>query len=290
MRELRTTERLAADGVSRDRVRWALKTGRWTRIIQGVVGRGPEPPSKLDIGRATALVTDGISAGCLSAALRNFDGVRLEAPEVIVSSRSSVRRAGVSRRDVLPPFEIVGGVKCMTAPDTLYELAAAIDDVVWEQALEFCLRTKQVTLEQLVAWQQPNTVAARRVRRVRAVRGGLDIPPTESLLETLAVQLLRQDPSLPTPTRQFAIYDEYDNFVGRPDLCWPELGVFLELDGQQHKGQPVYDARRQTRIAIATSWLCGRLTWDEVHNNPKATLREIADLLLAARALPTTVS
>ena len=290
MRELRTTERLAAEGITRARIRWAVKAGRWTRIIQGVYGRGPEPPSKLDIGRATALVTDGISAGCLSAALHNFDGVRVGAPEVIVSGGTSALRKGVKRRDQLPAHTIVGGVKCMTASDTLLELAARLDDTRWEQALEFCLRKSHVTREQLVEWQQPNTVAARRVRRVVAARGGLDIPPTESLLETLAVQLLRQDPSLPTPTRQFAIYDDYGTFVGRPDLSWPDLGVFLELDGQQHKNQPVYDARRQTRIAIATGWLCGRLTWDEVHNNPQATLRELAALLRVAAGVPTKVS
>jgi very-short-patch-repair endonuclease len=64
-------------------------------------------------------------------------------------------------------------------------------------------------------------------------------------------------------------------------LCWPELGVFLELDGQQHKDQPVYDASRQNRIAIATGWRPGRYTWDQIKNFAKATLREIAALLNA---------
>jgi hypothetical protein len=178
----------------------------------------------------------------------------------------------------------------MTPSDALFELASRLDDDHWEQALEFCLRESHVTRDQLVAWQQPNTIAGRRVRRVVAARGGLDIPPTGSILETMAVQLIRRDPSLPTPIRQYAIYDANDNFVGRPDLSWPDLGIFLELDGQQHAGQPVYDARRQTRITIATGWWPGRLTWDEVNYFPESTLRELAALLRVSAGLPTKVS
>ncbi len=259
--------------------------------IQGVYGRGPEKPSKLDIGRATALATDGIAHGYLSAELQAFDGVKAGRPEVFVAAGSNSRRPGVSRRDVLPTDTlVVGQVKCLVPAATLFEIAARLDDIHWEQALEFCLRKGLVSHEQVELGARGNTVAARRIRRVIRLRGGLAIPPTGSLLETLGVQLLRRDPTLPTPVRQYAVYDRYDNFVGRPDLCWPELGVFIELDGQQHKFQPVYDARRQTRIAAVAGWRCGRLTWDEVNFFPEATLRHLADLLGICEAVPTTVS
>ncbi|HEX8770539.1 MAG TPA: DUF559 domain-containing protein, partial [Acidimicrobiales bacterium] len=96
-------------------------------------------------------------------------------------------------------------------------------------------------------------------------------PPTESLLETLMVQLARLVPNLPEPVRQLDIYDEYGNHVARVDLAWPDLGLFTELDGQQHEGQPVYDANRETRVVAVTGWLCGRFTWHEVRRVP--TLR-----------------
>lgn len=35
------------------------------------------------------------------------------------------------------------------------------------------------------------------------------------------------------------------------DLAWPELGIFIELDGQHHEDQPVYDASRETAIVAA---------------------------------------
>ena len=62
------------------------------------------------------------------------------------------------------------------------------------------------------------------------------------------VQLARLVPDLPDPVRQFVVRDEDGNFVARVDLCWPDLGLFIELDGQQHKGQPVYDANRETAV------------------------------------------
>lgn len=127
MRELRTTAGLLRAGISRHRMDWAIKTGRWTRIIQGVYGRGAEPPSKLDIARSTALIADGIAAGLVSAELHGFDGVKAGAPDVLVSRTSSARRRGL-RRSVTLPIEtvVIGQVHCLTAPDTLRDTAALV--------------------------------------------------------------------------------------------------------------------------------------------------------------------
>jgi hypothetical protein len=257
-----------------------LRKGSITRIIHGVYGAGPDLPSPLDILRATALVTGGVCDAVLTAQLQDWDGVRRWGPHVLVAGSSSGKRGWTRRVKALPVDTVeTGQVRCLKPADALRELASVLDDIHWEQALEFCLRKQLVTAAEVGEWQHP------RVRRVIKLRGGLLIPPTESLLETLAVQLIRRDPSIPTPTRQFAIYDENGNFVGRPDLCWPELGIFVELDGQQHKDQPVYDAVRQNRITIATCWRPCRLTWDQVHDFPEATLRD-----LAALVVPITVS
>jgi hypothetical protein len=280
VRELRTAAGLAEAGITRDRIKWALKTGRWTLIIRGVYGRGADRPSEMDRVRATALVTNGVLDAVATAHINNFDGVDRWWPRVLVLAGTSGKRDGVRRVKQLPADTVeIGQVRAMTPGDALRELASVLDDTHWEQALEFCLRKKLVTTSEISEWQHA------RVRRVIRLRGGLLIPPTESLLETLAVQLIRLDPSIPMPTRQFAIYDDDGNFVGRPDLCWPELGIFLELDGEGHKNQPVYDAVRQTRITSKTRWLVGRLTWTQVHDFPEATLRDIAALVL-----PITVS
>src|SRR5207248_7332224 len=107
-----------------------------------------------------------------------------------------------------------------------------------------------------------------------------------SLLETLMVQLARSIPGLGPPVRQLEISDEHGQFVARVDLAWPELGLFIELDGQHHLGQPVHDARRETAIVAATGWLCGRFTWTEVVRVPSTTTRRLIGLAAQARRRP----
>jgi very-short-patch-repair endonuclease len=99
----------------------------------------------------------------------------------------------------------------------------------------------------------------------------------------MAVQLCRRVAGLGEPTRQFEVTSASGHFVAFVDLSWPELGIFLELDGQQHEGQPVYDAVRQTNVVAATGWLVVRLTWDDVHRRPVGTARRLAMVLATAR-------
>jgi very-short-patch-repair endonuclease len=75
---------------------------------------------------------------------------------------------------------------------------------------------------------------------------------------------------------------------GVRDLAWPDLGFFVELDGQQHGGQPVYDARRETAVVAATGWLPGRFTWHEVVELPITTARRLAAVADQARRLRRT--
>jgi very-short-patch-repair endonuclease len=92
------------------------------------------------------------------------------------------------------------------------------------------------------------------------------------------VQAIRRA-GLPDPVRQYVVTGRDGEFVARVDLCWPDLGIFIELDGQHHKGQPVYDANRQTRVVTATGWLVARYTWTEVVHTPKTCERRLKELL-----------
>jgi very-short-patch-repair endonuclease len=102
-------------------------------------------------------------------------------------------------------------------------------------------------------------------------------PPTESLLETLMVQLCRRVPNLPALERQLRV-GPY-----RLDLSLPDPGVFFELDGQQHKDQPVYDAYRETTVVALTGWPCGRFTWTDVTRLPKTTARRVQAIVATRR-------
>jgi hypothetical protein len=175
----------------------------------------------------------------------------------------------------------------------LVDLAAILDDRRWEHALESALRKRLVSVaeleECLTVMSKARNAGAPRLRRVLALRPP-GAAPTESLLETVMVQLARDIPGLPPPVRQFTVYDSHGEFVARVDLCWPHLGLFIELDGQQHVGQPVYDARRETAVVATTGWLVGRFTWYEVVHLPRQTMLRLAALVEQARRRPLRAS
>jgi hypothetical protein len=265
MRRLFTT---AASGLTIDALRWGERKGRWRRVERGVYAEGPAPVTDVDRGRARVMVSGVAARGANAGVLHGLDGVTFE--------------LRTPRREPLPSSRIVeiGGVECADALQTLVDLALALDDDRWEQALESALRKKLVTIVELEA-VPPRTKGRARITRVLATRP-VGAPPTESLLETLALQLSRVA-GLGEPVRQHEVWDG-DQLIARVDLAWPADGFFFELDGQHHKDQPVYDARRETAVVAATGMLPGRFTWHEVTRIPRSTARRMSALRDAASA------
>jgi hypothetical protein len=261
-------------GLTASALDWGVRQGSWVRVVRGVFAEGAGPPSELDRQRARVLAKNSAARGALAGVLHELDGIVLDERPV--------------RRRPATDVVVIGGVPCADGLQTMIDLAAVITDDVWEQALECALRRRLVTIDDLDA-ALPSLGAARtagtaRIRRVLALRPQ-GAPPTESLLETLMVQLARKVPGLSPPTRQLEIFNEHGIFIARLDLSWPELGLFLELDGQQHKDQPVYDARRETAVVAATGWLPGRFTWHEVTRIPRQTVQRLDALVFQATRL-----
>ena len=280
MRSLCTLAELRAMGVTR-----AAREHRWRRVEHGIYAEGTEPITELDRAVATVIATGGVASGRLAATLLCLDGIELRGADVTVSPGSSNRRPGVRRRP-LPPeaIVVVDGIRCTSAVQTLRDLASEVDDLRWEQALESALRHRLTSVAE-ISGAAFGTRGADRIRRVLALRPP-GAPATESLLETLTVQLARRVDGVDPPERQVDVFNGNGDFVARVDLAWPQLGLFVELDGQHHEGQPVYDAMRETAVVAATGWLCGRFTWHEVVRLPATTARRLAGLLSQARLRP----
>ena len=271
---MRRLFRAEESGLTTAALRWGERHGQWRRAARAVYASGSDPLTRLDVARAQSIATDAVARGGLAGVLHDLDSVSL---------------AITSRRLWVPPCDrlvVIEGIRCADGLVTLVDIAASVDDLVWEQALESALRKKLTTIAEIEG-ALPDLSAARvpgvaRMRRVLALRP-LGAPATESLLETLMVQLCRTVPELPELDRQVEVRDEYEHFVARVDLAEVALGFFLELDGQQHRGQPVYDARRETAVVAATGWLPGRFTWTEVTRLPNNTARRVAALVRRAR-------
>ena len=285
-----TTEGARKRGLTRAALRWGERNGRWRHLDRGVWGEGPEDPTSLDLAIAAVIATDGVASGRLTGVLCGLDSIELRGPDLTLPPGRSTWRPGVRRR-VLPcdRMTVINGIRCTNGLQTMLDLAGCLDDATWEQALESALRKELLIVADLEEAAGVCRGTA-RVQRVLALRPP-DALPTESLLETLMVQLSRTIPGLDPPERQVVIVNEHGQFVARVDLAWPDLGLFIELDGEHHLGQPVYDASRETAIVAATGWLPGRFTWTEVVRFPHSTARRLAALVdQARRRLPRPAS
>ncbi|HVV35215.1 MAG TPA: hypothetical protein VHC63_01345 [Acidimicrobiales bacterium] len=269
-------------------LRWRASAGTISRVARGAYVDGADP-SPLERALAIAAAANGVNTGRVAATLRRVDCPAVVGPSFLVLPTASGRRPG-AKRLAYPAERVISvrGIPVVDGLQMLVDLAADLDDVQWEQALESALFRRHVCLAELEAalpdLSRARTAGVALMRRVLAVRPP-GAAPTESLLETLMVQLLRSI-GVPTPTRQLELFNEHGELEARLDLCWPELGLFLELDGEGHRFQPVYDANRQTRVVALTGWLCGRFSWTEVHDNPIPTGRRVLRLLEQAARRP----
>jgi hypothetical protein len=262
MRRLFTTDDALTRGLTIDALRWGEGI-RWRRVERGVYADGPAPITPLDRARGRVLATSSPARGALAGVLLGLDGVRLDDRP---TRKRDPRHGGIVIVDAIP---------CADALQTLVDLAATVDADRWEQSLESALRKGLVNIADIeAALEGPRLVGAPMIRRVLDRRPA-GAPPTESLLETLMVQLARTVPRLGDLARQYEVHDANGLFVARLDLSDLERGFFLELDGEHHKGQPLYDARRESAVVAATGWLCGRFTWTEVTRIPKSTARRL---------------
>ncbi|MBZ5733855.1 hypothetical protein K8Z61_05050 [Nocardioides sp. TRM66260-LWL] len=97
--------------------------------------------------------------------------------------------------------------------------------------------------------------------------------PCESVAESRFLHLVRRA-GLPMPVIQMAIHDEGGRMVARLDAAWPDLGVFVEVDGRIKYDLPFGDAdpglvlwrekRREDEVRRITGWRCLRVTWADL--------------------------
>ena len=277
MRRFTTTRDWLSGGQTHQDLYAAEQRGDVLRVCHGVyVDPKQGPVSQLDFAVARTIASGAMATGLVGAALYEFDAV--EPNMVLVPRRRRVVSIGEPRH--------VEGVLVASGLQIITELAGLLSDLEWEQALESGLRRELFSIEDvehlLPELSASRTHGAPRIRRVLRKRPK-GAPPTGSMMETLMVQLARNLQGVPEPDRQVEVRNEHDDFVARVDLAWCDLGAFNELDGQQHKGQPVYDARRETAVVAATGWLVGRFTWKEVRYLPAATGRRLQAILEQAR-------
>jgi hypothetical protein len=288
-----TTRQALAVGLTEDQLWWNSRpSGPFERVVRAVYRmRDCKAHPLQPLGAALlARGPDAVACGPAAGWAHGFDGVEPGGIELIVLPNSSHARAGAFRR-ILDPAQVVplGPFQVTDALTTLLDLAALLDDVRWEWALESGLRMKLFTIGQVhhgvearSKRRRPGVARARRVLSRRPPNAR----PTGSQLETEFLQLVRPVGAIPEPERQRPV-SRHGRIVARLDFAFPEVWAYTEVHGGQHRESLRYDTYRETTVALTLGWLEAEVTAGDVRNTPRPTIaRMIEFIATAASRLP----
>jgi hypothetical protein len=234
------------------RARAAIKQAK-TGVVLSHASALPEydaPTWRIDLGEVDLTRLDG-KVGRREAGIRQHRGRILDGDVVV--------RNGVS---------VMSGARAALEVTMIADVEPAL--CVVNHLLHF----RHTTLEQLAERYRtmdhwPHTLTTDIVLR-------LADPRVESVGESRSFYLFWRH-SIPAPVPQYEVRDEDGELIGRVDFAWPELGVFLEFDGDVKYQKPlrsgqsasevvVAEKRREDRIRRRTGWRCIRLTWDDLEH------------------------
>jgi very-short-patch-repair endonuclease len=196
--------------------------------------------------------------------------IEVTIPEGAGSGRlagASVRRAALDRREIMPRR----GMPTTTALRTVADLGGRYPLTEGVVAADLFLHAELVTILALHTYvsEHPGAKGVARLRRVVE----LAEPKAESAMET-RLRMLLVLAGLPRPEVQASIHDDQGNFLGRPDLLYPDRRLAIEFDGGNHRDRLVDDNRRQNRI-IGAGYRMLRFTAADVYRTPDSVVTQV---------------
>jgi very-short-patch-repair endonuclease len=259
---------------TRDERRLRLQSGRWLAPYDGVYRIGGAPPSwKGDLLAACwAGGTRAVASHRSGAALWDLPGKRLDVAEITCPRWRRAQHNGLvvhesralSERDIT----VVDNIPVTTVERTIFDLATVCSRFTVDLAIDAALRQELTTVDELgTVLRRVGKRGRKGTRLLRNLLAERDASytPTESEREQMLLRVLREH-GLPEPERQFSIFDDFGNFVARPDLVYKDLRIAMEYDSYQHhvgKAALVRDSRRRNAIT-AIGWLTLVATAEDV--------------------------
>jgi very-short-patch-repair endonuclease len=283
-----TTRQAKTAGFTTAQLRWYSRPeGPFEQMLRSVYRlRNYAAPALQVLGAALlARGPDAVACGNSAGWAHGFDGVKPGRIEMIIPARTSAVRDGIHRR-VLDPSQIaaLGPFRMTDALTTLLDLAATLDDVHWEWALEFGFRRKLFTPQEVDSGiarrsrqRRPGAVRARRVLSRRPANAR----PTGSQLETEFLQLIRPVREIPEPERQYPVV-RLEQVVARLDFAFPTVQAYTEVHGGQHRESLRYDATRETMVAATLGWLESEVTAGDIRKTPRHTVSRMIEFIAMA--------
>jgi very-short-patch-repair endonuclease len=270
-------------GVSRRAIETRLIQGRLHRVHQGVYALGH---SLLDVSARwmAAVMACGPDAALSHRSAGQLWGMipRSGAAPEVTRPRFFRPRAGIqAHRSSLPADEIalVDGIPVTSPPRTLLDLAAVLSQARLDRAfneMEVIGLTDKHSIPDLLE-RYPRRRGSAILRSLLGDRSALR-GVTRSTLEECFVALI-DDNGLPRP-RLNADLAVRGRFF-RVDCLWRGERLVVELDGRAaHGTSKAFEGdRERDRVLLAEGWRVTRVTWRQLHDEPREIVEDLRQLL-----------
>lgn len=265
-------------GVGRGAIGHRVATGRLQIVHRSVysVGHRSLSPDGRWMAAVLAAGPEAVASHrCGAAVWRLLDWDRLE----VTVPRARIVEGLLVHRFHLPADEVtrVRGIPVTTAARTLLDLAAVAPIQQVERAMSEAEYRRLTTVASVsrMAERYPRRRGIATVKAIlRAFNGGI----TRSELEGRFARFLRKA-GLPLPRLNVNLVIE-----GRwlqADCAWHEQRLIVELDGHgAHWTAAAFERdRERDRVLAANGWRVVRVTWRQLHREPRSLAADLARIL-----------
>jgi very-short-patch-repair endonuclease len=268
-----------------------ISSGKWTVVFRGVLAIfEAADPWRQRLMAACLFAGDGAAASHRSAGLlHELDGISGKKIE-IWTPRSYRGLEGVTFRRCAPlsgrDARRVDGIPVTEIDRTLIDLAAVLDDLRLEMAIESAFRKGKTQLLRLSSrFDELGSRGREGSGRFRRVLGSLSGAkrPSGSALELILRSVLRKA-KLPQPIKQHPIWDGCYNI----DFAYPAHLIGIEVEGYDPhfgKRKRQYDIDRRN-ILTNLGWRILHFTWEQVVYRPDEVVSTVRDALYGPSLLP----
>ncbi|WP_111510008.1 endonuclease domain-containing protein [Mycobacterium kyogaense] len=225
-------------------------------------------------------------AGLSAAAMHGSRWLPTEGPAELTRVRCGSPPGIAIYRDALLDDEVclVQSIDCTTVARTVFDIGRRIDGDEAVIRIDALLNATRVPVDDVavVASRHPGARGIRRLRQVMTLVDGGAESPQETRLRLILVRA-----GFPRPRTQVPIVDEAGRVIRRIDIGWPEYGVGVEYDGQQHWTDPRTHAEDINRLEFlaAHGWAIVRVSARHMGDPAAVVARVRAALLPRMHAL-----
>lgn len=278
-------------GLGRRAIGHRIERGRLHAVHRGVyaVGHRVVSPRGAWMAAVLAVGDDAVLSHRSAAALwgiRPFTGTRVD----VSADRRLRSRAGLRLHAVqLAPDEVTtrDGIHVTTPSRTLLDLAAVVPVHHLERAMNEAERrhlADPLSLDALLH-RHPTRAGRAALRRAlgRAHPGGLTL--TRSDLEARFLAFLDAR-AIPRPATNVPL--TVGGVTIEADCLWRGERLVVELDGYAtHATRAAFEGdRARDRRLQAAGWRVVRITWRQLHDEPREVAAQLRALLVTAHATP----